>query len=137
LASDATSSVIVAPATPAVAADHGYVLPADAGPARSVVASSVVASSVVAGALRLAPAEVVFSAFQSVATHPSTGAFAAAGEGEMLVRASAAKSAAADLAWLPQIAGSDNSDQQPKRIAAIQALDALFAQYGRAGAHSV
>ena len=44
---------------------------------------------------------------------------------------------AADVAWLAQTDGhgyvvpADNSDQQPKRIAAIQALDALFAQYGR------
>ena len=46
-------------------------------------------------------------------------------------RSSAANTIAADLAWLRQASASDEPDRRPEKDAAISALDALFADYGR------
>jgi autotransporter-associated beta strand protein len=51
---------------------------------------------------------------------------------DRLVGSSITHSAAGDLAWLGQAAnGSDRSDQYRKKIPAILALEAVFAQYGQ------
>jgi hypothetical protein len=48
------------------------------------------------------------------------------------IQAFVARHRAADLAWLNQIQNASSSDTQDnKRILSIQALDAIFAEYGR------
>ena len=50
---------------------------------------------------------------------------------DMSSRSSAAKTIAADLAWLRQASASDDLAQGREKDAALSALDALFADYGR------
>jgi hypothetical protein len=105
-------------------------------PASPVVSAGAAVASVSTAAAAMSPAAV------TVAASPASGLMAVAASGEATATTAAAattsaakasvRSAAADLSWVTWAAGSsDGPEQQKKKDLALQALDSVFAQYGR------
>ena len=121
----AAPATAVAPATQAISSSASVSDSVGRSPAASFAA-------IVAPPLAL---PIGASAFAPQANNPGQSVAAGAlstSAVDRVVGSSLARIAAADLAWLGQsLSGPDASDQHHTKDVAIQAVDAVFAQYGR------
>ncbi len=108
----------------------------DVGPGSQQLGSSVTFGDNT-GSLTIGTGAIPIFASSSIATcnatsNVSAAASAATPGGRSATTAAPATTIARDLAWLGRAASaSDSSDPRHKKNVAIQALDAMFAQYGR------